>query len=125
MRKTLLTVCAVLALAAGAAAVETVSRTQHKSSFESKTETRRLELEVTGAHRSVRVSVKFRLTGGELYVKVRDPRGKVRQDIVLSRASKYEVSTGDMDAVPGLWTLEVSLREATGNYEAALEAQQP
>ena len=125
MRKTLLTACAVLGLAFAAVAAETVSRTQHKSSFESKTETRRLQLEVTEAHRHVRLAVKFSLKGGELHLKLRDARGKVRQDVVLSRASRYEVGTGDMEAIPGLWTLEVALKDATGNYEVALEAQQP
>jgi hypothetical protein len=125
MRKTLLAVCAVCALALGAAASETVSRTQHKSSFESKTESRRLQLEVTESHRRVRLTVKFSLTDGELHLKLRDPRGRVRQDAVLARASNNEVGTGDLEAIPGLWTLEVGLKDATGNYEAALEAQQP
>jgi len=123
MRKALLTACAVLALTLSAAA-ESVSRTQHKSSFEGKTETRRLDLEVTQSHRLVRLSVKFSLTAGELHLKLRDPRGKVRQDVVLSRVSRHELSTGDMEAIPGLWTVEVGLKDATGSYEAALTAVQ-
>ena len=125
MRKTLFAVCALLALGLAAAAAETVSRTTHKSSFEAKTETRRVELQVAEGDRRVRLSVKFSLTGGELHLKLRDARGRVRQDVVLSRASKSEVGTGDMEAIPGLWTAEVGLRDATGNYELALTAERP
>ncbi len=124
MRKVLLTGCALLALCLAAAA-ETVNRTAHKSSFEAKTETRRMELRVAEADRRVRLSVKFTLAGGELRLKLRDARGRVRQDVVLSRASKYEVGTGDMEAIPGVWTLEVGLRDATGSYEVSLTAERP
>jgi hypothetical protein len=124
MRKALLTVCALLALTLAAAA-ETINRTSHKATFEGKTETRRMELQVAEADRRVRLSVKFSLTGGELRLKLRDARGQVRQDVVLSRASKYEVGTGDMEAIAGLWTLEVGLKDATGSYEMALTAERP
>ncbi len=124
MRKTLLTVCALLALGLAAAA-ETINRTSHKYSFEAKTETRRMELRVEGTNRRVRLEVKSSLTAGEMRLKLRDPRGRVLQDLVLSRASKYDVSTGDMAAIPGVWTVEVSLRDATGSYEMALTAERP
>ena len=134
MRKALLAVPALLALAlAPPAAAETkapkaqtVSQTRHKSSFEGKTESRRLELDVAESHRRVRLGVKFNLTGGELRLKLRDPRGKVRQDIVLSRTSRYEeAGTGDLEAIPGTWTVEVALKDATGSYELSLTAERP
>ncbi|HLM58214.1 MAG TPA: hypothetical protein VK422_19075 [Pyrinomonadaceae bacterium] len=125
MRKTLLTICALLALCLAAAAAESVNRTRHQSTFEAKTETRRVELQVAEGDKRVRLSVKFTLTGGEMHLKLRDARGRVRQDVVLSRASKYEVGTGDMEAIPGLWTVEVGLRDATGSYDVALTAERP
>ena len=125
MRKRLLAACALLALTLAAAAAETVSRTTHKSSFEAKTETRRVELQVAEADQRVRLSVRFTLTGGEVHFKLRDPRGKVRQDVRHSRASKFELDGADMEAVPGPWTAEVRLRGATGSYEIALTAERP
>ena len=124
MRKRLLAACALLALSLAAAA-ETANRTGHKSTFEAKTETRRMELRVAEADRLVRLNVNFTLTSGEIHLKLRDPRGKVRQDVTLSRASKYEIDGAEMKAIPGLWTLEVGLRDATGSYEMTLTAERP
>ena len=124
MRKSLLTVCALLALCLAAAA-ETVNRTRHESSFAAKTETRRVELQVAGGDKRVRLSVKLNLTGGEVHLKLRDARGKVRQDVTHSRASKFEIDAAEMEAIPGLWTVEVGLRNATGSYDVSLTAERP
>lgn len=130
MKKALPAVLA-LALAASAAFVpaakaQTASQTRHKSSFESKTESRRLELDVTESHRVVRLALKLDLTGGEIKLRLRDPRGNVRQDLVLTRTGRTaEVGTGGMEAIPGTWTAEVALKGATGNYELTLTAERP
>ncbi len=134
MRKALLVIPALLALALAAAAAaeakaaktQSVSQARHSSSFEGKTESRRIELDVTKAHRVVRLAVKFNLTGGELHLRLRDPRGNVRQDIVLSRTGRHaEAGTGDLEAVAGTWTAEVALKGATGSYELTLTAERP
>ncbi|HEV2864053.1 MAG TPA: hypothetical protein VGX48_23855 [Pyrinomonadaceae bacterium] len=125
MRKTLLAVCALAALGLAVSAAEVISRVNHKSSFAAKTETRRMELQVREEDRLVRLSVKYTLTAGEMHFKLRDARGKVRQDAVLTGSGNYKLGTGELEAIPGVWTVEVSLRDATGNYEMALTAERP
>jgi hypothetical protein len=127
MRKALLAACALLALAAGSAAAQgetkTTSRSSHSATFDAKTEVKRSELHVAGDNKRVRLRVKFTLTGGEIRLKLRDARGEVRQNLVFSRATQYEVDSDYMEAVPGVWTLELGLKDATGSYDLAWTAE--
>ncbi|MDQ3803636.1 MAG: hypothetical protein M3416_07385 [Acidobacteriota bacterium] len=127
MRKALLAACALLALTFGAAAAQdetkTTSRSSHSATFDDKTEVKRSELRVAETNRRVRLRVKFNLAAGELRLKLRDARGQVRQDIVLSRATQYEVDSDYMRAAAGVWTLELGLKGATGSYDIVWTAE--
>ena len=113
----------LLAAALTASAAETgSSRMVESISFDHKTTSKKkYDLRVHGTGGRVRLHVRASVREGELKFVVRDAAGKVRQDVQLrpskSRPNNYNVDTGELQSAPGVWTIEIELSEAVGNYE--------
>ena len=123
MSRTLKAALLLVLLAATAAhADERIHQTRGSHTLEHKTtEKKRLVLPVRAAGRRVSIRVKAVVSGGEVWLVVRDSKGRVRQDARLrpagSRPNTYDVSTDEDNPAKGDWTVELEFKEATGSYE--------
>jgi len=121
MRKILKAAALLVLLAATTvSAAETSSRTVESHSFDHKTTSKKkYDLRVRGQR--VRLRVKASVREGEIKLVVRDANGQVRQEAQLtpskSRPNTYDVDSGEVKSVSGVWTVEVELTEAVGSYE--------
>ncbi|HEV2915192.1 MAG TPA: hypothetical protein VGX92_18080 [Pyrinomonadaceae bacterium] len=85
--------------------------------FENKNDTKKIELHVPASARLMSVQVKSSLRAGAINWTLRDASGNERLRGEGRGKGRYIGSTGNIDAIPGVWTLEVGFEDATGSYD--------
>ncbi|HXG65439.1 MAG TPA: hypothetical protein VNO70_10040 [Blastocatellia bacterium] len=100
-------------------AVTVVSQTrgnlEETDRYTRKTDARRFDFEVTDGTKAARLQVKFTIKSGRVEARLVDPKGNVRLHIHGEDGQLYGDS-GDLEPIAGVWTLEMGLKDASGDY---------
>jgi hypothetical protein len=87
-----------------------------RSNFTDKTEDQVITVEIKSDMRSNRLHMKAKLEAGNLDWKLIDPEGDIQWQGELTAPDKLNENR-KLEVIPGEWRLEISLTNATGNYE--------
>ncbi|HEX8140386.1 MAG TPA: hypothetical protein VF544_22670 [Pyrinomonadaceae bacterium] len=98
-------------------AAQDAGQFKERLSFTDRTDSKKIELNVPASARFVNVQVEAALRSGAFIWTLRDAAGNVRLRGAGNGEGRYEGSTGKIDAVTGVWTLEIRFKDATGSYD--------
>lgn len=101
----------------------TNSKSEHRSrgNFTRETETKVDTLEVKPDMTTIKLDVYAKLSSGSIKFLLTDPDGEVQWEEEIAAPDRYKEVHG-FDPVVGDWTLELTLEDATGNYDVQWSA---
>ena len=110
---------ALLLLASGALVLPLYAQSrgdmEEIASFKEKTDSLKFDFRLTEEATSARLQVKVKMKSGRVEWKLRDPNGNVRLT-GHGTGGSLAGTTGDMKSISGVWTLDLQLMDATGDY---------
>ncbi|MCI0489551.1 MAG: hypothetical protein L0229_23420 [Blastocatellia bacterium] len=89
---------------------------EETASFRDKTDSLKFDFRLSEEANSARLEVKVRMKSGRVEWRLRDPNGDVRLTGHGTGGSLVG-TTGDMKSIAGVWTLDLRLTDATGDYK--------
>ncbi len=90
-------------------------------SFQDKTDTAKYTFDVAESMMTARLEVKGKVRSGAVEWYLRDPKGEARLNGHCT-GGNITLNTGEMKPLAGVWTLEVVMENATGNYRFTWKA---
>lgn len=88
---------------------------EETASFKDKTDSLKFDFRMTESANSARLQVKVKMKSGRVEWKLRDPNGEVRLT-GHGTGGNLVGTSGNMKPITGVWTLDLRLMDATGDY---------